>query len=50
MEEIMTINEAVAARHSVRSYESKPVPEEIRSAIEEEVDAANRVCREGQGR
>ena len=42
MEEIMTINEAVAARHSVRSYESKPVPEEIRSAIEEEVDAANR--------
>ena len=42
MEEIMTINEAIAARHSVRSYESKPVPEEIRSAIEEEIDAANR--------
>ena len=42
MEEIMTIEEAIAARHSVRSYESKPVPEEIRSAIEEEIDAANR--------
>ena len=42
MEGIMTINEAIAARHSVRSYESKPVPEEIRSAVEEEVEAANR--------
>ena len=37
----MTINEAILARHSVRSYESRPVPDDLRAEIEKAVDSAN---------
>ena len=37
----MTINDAILARHSVRSYESRPVPDDLRAEIEKAVDSAN---------
>ncbi len=38
----MTIQEAMQVRHSVRAYESRPVPEELREEIEKAVSDANR--------
>ncbi len=37
----MTIREAIQARHSVRSYENKPIPEELVHALEEEIHRCN---------
>lgn len=38
----MTLQEAMAARHSVRSYESKAVPEDLRAQLRQEVERINR--------
>ena len=38
----MTISEAIAARHSVRSYLDKPIPAETADALREEIDACNK--------
>ena len=38
----MTILEAIAARHSVRSYQDKPIPTETADALRAEIDACNR--------
>lgn len=38
----MSAMNAIRARHSVRSYEHKPVPAEIRARVQEAVDQANR--------
>ena len=38
----MTITEAIAARHSVRSYLDKPIPAETTAALKAEIDACNR--------
>lgn len=37
----MTNLDAVKARHSVRSYLSKPIPEDIRKQLQEEIDRCN---------
>ena len=38
----MTISEAIAARHSVRSYLDKPIPEETVDALKGEIDVCNK--------
>lgn len=38
----MTLEEAVFARHSVRAYEEKALPEEIARALEDEIALCNR--------
>lgn len=38
----MTNKEAMNARNSVRSYQNKPIPAEIVSALEEKIDACNK--------
>ena len=38
----MTILEAIAARHSVRNYQDKPIPAETADALRAEIDACNR--------
>ncbi len=38
----MTAIEAIRARHSVRAYTDKPIPQEIRKALCERADALNR--------
>ncbi|MCD8295410.1 MAG: nitroreductase [Clostridia bacterium] len=37
----MTIQEAMQERHSVRSYQDRPIPDEIISALQAETDACN---------
>ncbi len=37
----MTIQEAMAARHSVRSYRDTPIPEEIRAQLNAQAEACN---------
>ncbi len=37
----MTIIEAMQARHSVRSYQDRPIPEDVKAALQAEVDACN---------
>ena len=37
----MTIAEAIKTRHSVRSYQDKPIPTEILSELEQEIAACN---------
>lgn len=38
----MTIEEAIIARHSVRQYKTDSVPEEIRNAMQNEIDRCNK--------
>ncbi len=38
----MNLSEAVSARHSVRQYSEKPIPEEIIETLREEIDGVNR--------
>ena len=38
----MEIKEAIRDRHSVRQYKSYPIPEEMRTALDELIDACNR--------
>ena len=38
----MTISEAIAARHSVRSYLNRPIPAETVAALQGEIDACNK--------
>ena len=38
---IMTILEAITARHSVRTYMDKPIPEEIIKELNNEIDVCN---------
>lgn len=38
----MTLQEAMTARHSVRSYESKTIPEDLRTQLQQEVERINR--------
>ena len=37
----MTIMEAMAARHAVRQYQSKPLTADIKEALQAEIDACN---------
>ncbi len=37
----MTIHEAIQARHSVRQYQSKPIPTEVMQALDAEITACN---------
>lgn len=41
----MSIQEAMLARHSVRSYIDKPLDENARQALQEEIDHCNRLSR-----
>lgn len=38
----MDIKTAISARHSVRSYENRPIKEEARTRLEQEIAACNR--------
>ena len=42
MEESMTILEAMEKRHSVRSYLSKKIPEDIKEQLQNEIDNCNK--------
>ena len=37
----MTLQEAAYARHSVRAYEDKPIPKDVKSALEEKIADIN---------
>lgn len=37
----MDLMEAIEARHSVRQYQSKPIPADVREALQAEIDKAN---------
>ena len=41
MKEIMTLSEAIDARHSVRAYTTTPIPDEIRTQLNDYVAACN---------
>lgn len=41
----MNINEAIEARHAVRSYQSKPLPTDVVAALNEKINECNRLGR-----
>ncbi|MBQ0025083.1 MAG: hypothetical protein KBT00_05105 [Bacteroidales bacterium] len=40
----MTIQEAIQARHSVRQYMDKPLPQDVVAALEAKIDEVNAVA------